>query len=236
MSAAPRICATIEARLTSTRLPGKVLMEAAGQPMLAHMITRLQRVPQLDDIIVATTVNATDDPVVALTEELGVGCYRGSEHDVLDRVLSAAQANDVDLIVETTGDCPLIDPAIVSKVIDFYLAGEADYVSNALVPRTYPVGMDTQIFATDILADVAGRTDAPDDREHVSLFIYKNPDLFRIAAVTAPPHHHAPETRLTLDTPDDLAVIRRVFEALYPGNPEFDLSDMLAFLDDDDAT
>ena len=146
------------------------------------------------------------------------------------------RANDVDLIVETTGDCPLIDPAIVSKVIDFYLAGEADYVSNALVPRTYPVGMDTQIFATDILADVAGRTDAPDDREHVSLFIYKNPDLFRIAAVTAPPHHHAPETRLTLDTPDDLAVIRRVFEALYPGNPEFDLSDMLAFLDDDDAT
>ncbi|MBT5572348.1 MAG: glycosyltransferase family protein [Alphaproteobacteria bacterium] len=235
MSAAPRICATIEARMTSTRLPGKVLMEAAGKPMLAHMIARLQRVPQLDDIIVATTVNATDDPVAELAEQLGVGCYRGSEHDVLDRVLSAAQANNVDLIVETTGDCPLIDPAIVSEVTEYYLAGDADYVSNALAPRTYPVGMDTQIFATHILADVAQRTDAPDDREHVSLFIYNNPDLYKIAAVTAPHHHQAPETRLTLDTPEDLKVIRRVFEALYPAKPNFDLSDMLTFLDGNDG-
>lgn len=230
MSVTPRICATIEARMTSTRLPGKVLMEAAGKPMLAHMIERLQRAPRLDGIIVATTVNDTDDPVVELAEHLGVGCYRGSEHDVLGRVLSAAQANDVDLIVETTGDCPLIDPAIVSDVIEYYLARNVDYVSNALAPRTYPVGMDAQIFATDILADVAQRTDAPDDREHVSLFIYNNPDLYEVAAMTAPPHHQAPEMRLTLDTPEDLELIRRVFSALYPTNPEFDLSDMLAFL------
>lgn len=233
MSRALRICATIEARMTSARLPGKVLMDAAGKPMLAHMIERLRRVARLDDIIVATTTNDTDDPVVALAEQLGVGCFRGSEEDVLGRVLGAARANDVDLIVETTGDCPLIDPAIVTDVIDFYLAANVDYVSNALAPRTFPVGMDTQIFATDILADVDRRTNAPGDREHVSLYIYNNPDRYRVAAVTAPAHHHAPDLRLTLDTPEDLRVIRSVFEALYPSNPQFDLSDMLAFLEID---
>lgn len=216
--------------MTSSRLPGKVLMETAGKPMLEHMIARLRRVPQLDDIIVATTVNETDDPVAELANQLGVGCFRGSEHDVLDRVLQAAQTHNVDIIVETTGDCPLIDPAIVSQTIAFYAANEADYVSNALAPRSYPVGMDTQVFATDILADVAGRTSEPDDREHVSLFIYSNPDLYRVAALHAPPHHHGPDIRLTLDTPDDLILIREVFEALYPEKPDFDLSDMLNYL------
>lgn len=216
--------------MTSSRLPGKVLIEAAGKPMLAHMVERLRRVPQLDDIIIATTVNAADDPVVELAEQLGVSSYRGSEDNVLDRVLRAAQTHSVDLIVETTGDCPLIDPAIVSQTIAFYLANEFDYASNALVPRTYPVGMDTQIFTTDVLADVARRTDAPDDQEHVSLFIYNNPDLYKIAAVKAAPHHTAPELRLTLDTPEDLVIIRQVFESLYPSNSEFDLSDMLRLL------
>lgn len=235
MNARPKICATIEARMTSTRLPGKVLMESAGKPMLELMVERLHRVPRLDGIIIATTTNAADDPVAALADRLGVGCYRGSEHDVLSRVLEAARTNDVDIIVQTTGDCPLIDPKIVSAVIDTYLDGNADYVSNALAPRSFPVGMDTQVFASDVLADVASRTDDPDDREHVSLFIYNNPELYRIKSVRAPAAYCAPEIRLTLDTPEDLTLIRDVFERLYYKDPAFGLADILELLRDGSA-
>jgi spore coat polysaccharide biosynthesis protein SpsF len=227
---APRIVATIEARMTSSRLPGKVLAEAVSKPMLELMIERVRRVAGLDQIVVATTVNATDDPVAALADRLGVGCWRGSEDDVLRRVLDAAHAHDADVIVELTGDCPLIDPAAVSQVIAAYLDGGADYVANIL-ERTYPVGMDTQAFATAVLDDVARRTDDPVDHEHVSLFIYRHPELYRLRNVAAPPSLTRPELHLTLDTPDDLVLMRGVFEALYPSKTAFDLADVLALLD-----
>lgn len=232
MTTRPRIFATIEARMTSTRLPGKVLMEAIGKPMLELMVERLRRVPRLDGIIIATTTNATDDPIAALAERLNVGIFRGSENDVLSRVLEAAQVNLVDLIVEMTGDCPLIDPEIVTSVIDVYLESNVDYVSNALAPRTYPVGMDTQVFSTKILADVARRTSQPDDLEHVSLYIYGNSDIYRIKEVRAPVAFHAPDVHLTLDTPEDMNLICDIFERLYPVNPQFGLAEILALLRD----
>lgn len=232
MSAQARIVATIEARMTSSRLPGKVLMEAAGKPMLHHMIERLGRAPSLDGIVVATTLNATDDPVADLAERLGVGCFRGSEDDVLARVLGAAQAHDIDVIVEMTGDCPLIDPALVEACIQRYLAAGVDYVSNIL-QRTYPVGMDTQVFATDVLADVATRTDDADDHEHVSLYIYRHPEIYSLENVPAPPELTRPDLGLTLDTPADFELLRGIFEALYPADPAFGLAEILALLDSD---
>ena len=232
MSANPRIVATIEARMTSSRLPGKVLMEAAGKPMLQHMIERLQRVPSLDGVVVATTVNATDDPVVELAERLGVGYFRGSEADVLMRVLDAARAHDVDVIVETTGDCPLIDPALVEICVQGYLDAGVDYVSNVL-ERTYPIGMDTQVFATDVLADVARRTDDPDDHEHVSLYIYRHPEIYTLKNMPGPAQLTRPDLALTLDTPEDFELLRAVFEALYPRDPAFGLGDILHLLDTD---
>ena len=226
----PRTVATIEARMTSTRLPGKVLMEAAGKPMLELMIERLRRVSSLDGIVVATTINAADGPVAALAERLGVGCWRGSEQDVLKRVLDAALHHKVDVIVETTGDCPLIDPAAVEDCIRAYREAKVDYVSNIL-DRTYPIGMDTQVFATSVLADVAGRTQDPTDREHVSLYIYRHPELYGLRNVPAPPALKRPDLALTLDTPEDYAMISAVFEALYPSNPAFTLADVLALLE-----
>ena len=221
-----KIVATIEARMNSTRLPGKVLMEAAGKSFLAHMVERLGRVRSLDGIVIATTTNVADDAIVTLAEELGIGCHRGSEDDVLARVLSAAKAHDVDVIVETTGDCPLIDPNLVDSCIKSYLESDVDYVSNVL-ERTYPIGMDTQVFSTKVLDNVAKLTDDPDDREHVSLYIYRNPEIFKLQNVSAPPELSWPELGLTLDTPDDLRVIRHVFEALYPLDPCFDLVKVL---------
>ena len=226
----PRTVATIEARMTSTRLPGKVLKETVSKPMLELMIERLKRVPSLDGIVVATTVNATDDPVVALAERLGVGAWRGSEEDVLVRVLDAAVHHKIDVIVETTGDCPLIDPAAVEECIQVYRAARVDFVANVL-ERTYPIGMDTRIFSTAVLADVARRTDDPVDHEHVSLYIYRHPEIYTLRNVPAPPALTKPELALTLDTPEDYRLIKAIFEDLYPKNPAFTLADALAFLD-----
>ncbi len=224
----PRTVCTIEARMTSSRLPSKVMEPAAGRPLLAHMIARLERCSALDGIVVATTTYATDDSVAALAEGLGVGCFRGSEDDVLGRVLGAAHAHGAELIVETSGDCPLIDPAIVGEVIAHFGTG-VDYCSNTL-ERTYPRGMDVQVFPTAVLAEVDRLTDAPADREHVSLYIYEHPERYRLRSVRADSPRDA-DVRLTVDTAEDLALVRAVFEALHPGDPAFDLADILGLLD-----
>lgn len=225
----PRICATIEARMTSSRLPGKVLADCVGKPILELMVERLKRVPSLDGIVIATTINREDDPVADLAARLGVACFRGSEHDVLDRVLKAAQASGIDIIVETTGDCPCIDPDVIESCIAAYRTAGVDYVSN-VIERTYPVGMDTQVFATDLLSDVANRTDDATDREHVSRYIYHHPERYSLKNVVAPPSLTAPDIHVTLDTPEDLRLIRAIFEALYPTRPDFSLADILALL------
>ena len=136
----------------------------------------------------------------------------------------------MDVIVELTGDCPLIDPAVIDRVVAEYLDNGYDYVSNTL-DRSYPVGMDTEVFATDVLADVAAVTDDPADREHVSLYIFRHPETYSLRNVMAPPAQTLPACRLTLDTPDDLAVIRAIFEAFLQSDPNFGLDDMLDFLD-----
>jgi spore coat polysaccharide biosynthesis protein SpsF len=225
-----RTVATIEARMTSSRLPGKVLKSCLGRPMLELMIERVRRAPSLDGVVVCTTVNASDDPIVELCDRLGVGHWRGSEEDVLQRVLHGAQAHGIETIVELTGDCPLIDPALIEETIAAYRASGVDYCSNALV-RSYPIGMDTQVFATAVLADVDRRTQDPIDHEHVSLYIYRHPELYSLKAVEAPPAMRLPEMRLTLDTPEDLALITAVFERLYPTNSRFSLADILAVLE-----
>ena len=194
-----RIIATIEARMTSTRLPGKVLMPSVGRPMLELMIERVRRVPSLDGIVVCTTTNKTDDPIVDLCGALGVGHWRGSEEDVLQRVLDGAKAHSVDTIVELTGDCPLIDPRLTEDVIAAYTDSDVDYCANQ-IERCYPIGMDTQVFSTAILDDVNRRSRDPVDHEHVSLFIYRHPELYKLKHVPAPPAFHFPKMRLTLDT------------------------------------
>lgn len=222
--------AIIEARMTSTRLPGKVLAPILGRPTLELLVERLRRVKRLDQVIVATTVNRTDDPIEALARRIGAGCFRGSEADVLDRVLQASRAHGVDLIVEITGDCPLADPATIDRVLDAYHGGQCDYASNVL-QRTYPRGLDVQVFPTAVLEDVARRTNDPVDHEHVSLYIYSHPERYRLRDVLSGlPGRHA-DLRLTVDTPEDLALVKAIYEALYPANPAFGLPDMLDLLE-----
>ena len=217
--------------MRSSRLPGKVIALLGGRPALARLIQRLQRAERLDGIVVATTTNPSDDVLEDLAATAGVACFRGSEDDVLDRVLKAAQGAGADVIVEMTGDCPLIDPAIVTNVLEVYMSDDRlDYVTNGLAD-TYPRGMDVQVFSTRILDEVARVAHRPEDREHVSLHIYEHPDRYVVRDVPgdlAPRHRNV---RLTLDTPEDLALIRAVFDELHPANPAFSLDDILALLD-----
>ncbi len=224
-----KIACTIEARMRSTRLPNKVMLPILQKPMLELMIERLRRVPEIDEIVIATTTDSSCEPIVELGSRLGVTVFRGSEKDVLDRVLKAAQAVSADLIVETTGDCPLIDPATISRVIRALREGPYDYCSNRQT-RTFPVGMDVQVFPTRVLADVASRTDDPADHEHVSLYIYEHPGRYRLKYVESGLPPNDSDLRLTVDTPEDFALIRAIYEALYPTKPNFDLRDVLRFL------
>lgn len=226
----PRFKATIEARMTSSRLPGKVLALVEGKPVLELMIERLRYVREIDGIVIATTFNSTDDPVEALGKRLGVDVFRGSEEDVLGRLVQATRVHKVETLVQLTGDCPLIDPKVVSRVIQHYLSAGVDYVSNALT-RSYPIGMDTQVYAASVLHDVVTRVDQPRFREHPSLYIYKHPQRYSLSNVQAPPSETRPELRLTLDTPEDLAVIRKVFAELYPNRTDFSVAEMIAYLE-----
>jgi len=212
--------------MRSSRLPGKVLMPIMGVPMLALMIERLKNARMIDDIVVATTDNGSEDPIAKLADEMGVGCFRGSEEDVLLRVLKAAQHFEADIIVETTGDCPLNDPAIVDKVVADYRIGGADFVSNTL-DYTTPIGTDVRVFSTESLAEIERVSQDPADREHVSLHYWENPEKYRLRNVRTEIPPEVKDLRLTVDTPEDFELISRVFEELYPTNPAFSLWDIV---------
>jgi spore coat polysaccharide biosynthesis protein SpsF len=222
-----RVVTTIEARMRSSRLPGKVLKPVLGKAMLARMIERLHRAAWSDDIVVATTTHPADDPIVELARALDVRCHRGSEDDVLARVLEAATAAGADLIVETTADCPLIDPGVIDQLVHTFQTNDVDYCANVLAP-TYPRGLDVQVFARAVLEDVAERTREPADREHVSLYIYEHPERYRLLNVASGLPDWVGRLRLTVDTADDLALVERVYETLYPRNPAFGLTDLVA--------
>ena len=216
-----KIICTIECRMTSSRLPGKVLMDAiAGKSMLEIMVERVKKVAAIQEIILATTINKTDDSIETLAKKLNISCFRGSEEDVLSRVLGAAKKFKGDIIVELTGDCPIIDPEIISQVIDCYFHNDCDYASTGN-PITYPAGMDTQVYSTKILerADIEGIT--PEDREHVSLYIVRNPAKFRLFTIVAPPALKDTNISVTLDEKNDCELIREVLRRLYSKNKYF---------------
>ncbi len=220
---------TIEARMTSSRLPGKVLLPAAGRPMLAHLIHRLRRAPSIDRIVLATTVNRADDALAAFADECGILCYRGSEDDVMARVIGAAESAEADVIVEITADCPIIDPGIVEQVIRMFRHNPCDYASNAHV-RSYPDGMDTQVFALATLRRSAAMTADSLEREHVTLHIRRHPELFRHVHLVAPPEEHWPELGLTLDEQSDYRLLKTLIEHFGDANPFFGCREAIAAL------
>lgn len=231
-----RVIATIECRMTSSRLFGKVLMEAIdGKSMLEIMAERVKEAQGIDEIILATTTNANDDAIERLAAKLHTGCFRGSEEDVLSRVLGAAKKYKGDVIVELTGDCPLIDPEIITQVLDCYMYNKCDYAANC-EPMTYPIGMETQVFSVKCLekSDREGRT--PPDREHVSWYIRKHPDIFRHLALIAPVSLKRPDISVTLDEMDDYKLITAILKRLYLKNRFFNCRDIVKLLTEDEPS
>lgn len=215
--------------MTSSRLPGKVLLQAAGKPMLEHLVNRLRAVPSLDGIVLATTVNATDDKLEEFSKRVGIGCYRGSEEDVMARVIGAAESAGADVVVEITGDCPINDPQIVEQTIRMFEVHHADYVSNAHV-RSYPVGMDTQVFRLATLRRSASMTRDALDHEHVTLHIRNHPEIFSQVHLVAPPEVHWPELGLTLDEANDYRLLKQIIEHFDAVDSLFSCLDVVQFL------
>jgi len=224
-----RIVATIEARMTSSRLPGKVLMPAGGVPMLKHLVTRLEAVASIEAIVLATTINKTDDPLVEFAKQENINYYRGSEDDVMLRVIEAAESVNADIVVEITGDCPIIDPQIVEQTIGMFKAHNADYVSNAHI-RSYPDGMDTQVFRLETLKRSASMTDDSLDHEHVSLHIRNHHEIFSHIYLIAPPELHWPGLGLTLDEEDDYKLLKKIIEYFGKDNRLFSCLDTCRLL------
>lgn len=225
-----RIVASVEARMGSSRLPGKVLMDVCGKPSLARLVDRLRACRQLSDIVIATSTDPKDDVIAEWAMAYGVAVFRGSEDDVLDRVVKAQQSMDSDIVVEITGDCPLIDPEIIDLGIEMFLTNQPAILSNAYI-ESYPAGTDVQVYRLDALADVAARIVDPPVREHVSLHFYENPKTYPALHMLAPASLRWPGLRCQLDYPEDLAFIRKVYEALTPQfGPLFGLPILIDYL------
>jgi len=226
-----KVAAIVESRMSSRRLPGKNLKTLVGRPMLSHLTERLHRSQGLDAVCVATSMDPSDQPLADWAMGEGVPCFRGALDDVLGRVLGAARSLEADVIVEITGDCPLTDPGIVDAMVARYRRGGYDYVTNVLDVLTFPIGFDVQVYSTELLATVAAATDDPYDRENVTPFIYHHPERHRLLNLRAPPALDRPRFFLSVDHPEDFALVREVFETLYPANPTFTAADVIRFLD-----
>jgi len=208
-----KVSAIIQARQTSSRLPGKALIDICGKPALQRVIERLRASKTLDDVIVACTTNPADDVIVELCEKLGCNYFRGSEEDVLDRVLNAARKYNIDVIVEVTADCPLIDWEHIDYLVDDHLHIQCDITSN-IIERSFPRGYDIRIFNKDTLERINNEVDNPIDRQHVSTWCYLNPKgklNYTYSNIIALPEENRPDLDITLDTPEDLELIRWLY-------------------------
>ncbi len=225
-----RVIASIEARMGSSRLPGKVLSDINGQPALTRLVRRLRRCRTLDDIVLATSTSPADDALEAWAIRENVALYRGSEDDVLNRVVCAQLQMQSDVVVEITGDCTLLDPELIDMGVTTFLHNDCDVVTN-LHPGTFPQGQDIQVFGWRNLFRVEGTVFDPAVREHVSLYFYENPDRYRIFNLFAPRRWHAPDLRLQLDYAEDHAFLNAVYAHLEPAHGDwFGIEDILRLL------
>jgi spore coat polysaccharide biosynthesis protein SpsF len=226
-----KIAALIQARLGSTRLPGKVLKDIGGRTMLARVVRRAQRAAGIDEVVVVTTTEPADSAVAEESARLGVSCFRGSELDVLDRYYQAAKQFKADAVVRITSDCPLIDPGVVGSVVAIFRSETPDYASN-VIERSYPRGLDTEIVSMEALERAWREAQQPYQREHVTPYFYENRSLFRLSSVKTVVDHS--RHRWTVDAPEDLEFVRAVYARL-KNRDNFEWTDVLQILNEQQA-
>jgi len=223
-----RTVAIIQGRMSSSRLPGKILLEIAGEPMLMWVVKRARRIHAVDEVIFATTVDPSDDPVEAYCCQEGVPCFRGSLPDVLDRFYQAARVYRADSIVRITADCPLLDPGLVDETVALFRRSGADFAANRLPPpykRTYPIGLDCEVCSFAALERAWNEATELHDREHVMPYLYEMKDRFKVVVLDSLQDYGS--LRWTVDTPQDLELVRQVYARL-AGRVDFTWLDVLA--------
>lgn len=222
------ITTILQARFSSTRLPGKVLMRVFGKPLLQIQIERMKCSRYANDVVVATSRQPEDDAIEALCKTLGVGCYRGSLDDVLDRFYRAVETRKPEHVIRTTGDCPLLDPDVLDAVVGFYLSGNYDYASNTLEP-TFPDGLDVEVFRFACLKQAWDEATLKSQREHVTPFLHQNPRRFKLGNFKNT--KNLSQLRWTVDTQEDFKFVQQVLCRLYEVNPRFTMQDVVDLLD-----
>ncbi len=221
------VVAIIQARMGSTRLPGKVLADLAGRPLLERVVERARAIPGVARVVVATTVEEPDQAVMRLARALDVDAFAGSSEDVLDRYYGAACKVGASTIVRITADCPLLDPQVSGQVLARFRRGDVDYVSNTQ-PPTYPDGLDTEVLSFAALEQAWRQAELPSEREHVTPYIWKHPDRFRVANVAS--NEELSALRWTVDEPQDLEFTRAVYRYLHHDGRLFGMQEVLELL------
>jgi len=220
----------LQARMNSTRLPGKVLEPIEGMPMIGRQIERLRRSKEIDELILATSDEVTDDVLVEYVESLGIKVIRGSRDDVLARFIQVIDSCSPDVVVRLTADCPLTSPLVIDNVIREFKEQNLDYLSNTLSP-TFPDGLDVEVVLPEVLRWAAANSQDSHEHEHVTLGVYRRPELFKVGNFTDQVDRS--DLRWTVDNPQDLAFVREVYRRLYSSNPAFEYADALALLDNE---
>lgn len=218
MSRPPRVVALVQARVGSTRLPGKVLLELGGRSMLAWVVSAARAARRLDAVVVATSSAPGDEQVAEAARALGAEVFRGSEADVLERFSEAARAHRAEVVVRLTADCPFLDPELIDDAVERFLEARVDYASNGLV-EPYPRGLDVEVLKASVLHEAAAEASLPHQRAHVTAFVYEHPERYRLLPVPTPPALAA--ERWTVDTAEDLAFAREVAARLGSGAPRW---------------
>jgi len=228
-----QILTVVQARVGSSRLPGKVLLPLAGKPLLCRMVERVKRARLSGHVVVASTIDPADDAIEALCGREGIACFRGDAHDLLDRHYQAARHYGADVVLKIPSDCPLIDPQAIDRVLGFFLEhrGQYDYVSN-LHPATYPDGNDVEVMTMPALTRTWKESTRPLEREHTTPYLWDHPGRFRTANVAwETGRDYSMTHRWTIDYPEDYLFIQAVYEALFPHHPDFGTADVLRLVE-----
>ncbi len=222
------IAAILQARMSSSRLPGKVLKPILGRPMICRQLERIQKAGRLDAVVVATSTDRADDPIAMAVKSANVTCFRGDLDDVLDRVYHAALLVNADHVVRLTADCPLVDPRVIDTLVGLHLAENRDYSSNFL-ERRFPDGIDAEIVSMAALKIAWREASERSDREHVTPYLYRNSGKFNLGSLRC--ERDLAAHRWTVDYREDFDFVTKVFEKLYPESANFSMWDVLEMLE-----
>lgn len=220
--------AILQARLSSTRLPGKVLLPILGRPMLELQVERILRSTKISELLIATSTSPEDEKIVALCLRLGIRYYQGQLDDVLDRFYKAAEETGPENVIRLTGDCPLVDPSVIDRVVTYFESDTFDYASNTLEP-TFPDGLDVEVFTFSGLRRCWSEARLPSEREHVTPYFYSNPQIFKLGSYKD--QINRSNIRWTVDEAADYELITKIYEGCYRNNAKFDMNDVLTFLE-----